>query len=213
MFVAGGPKEVLREYFRRRFLVVFFVSVVFVMGVLFGTIAVGAVDPQQRASLAGDLQGLFRAVSGGQIEGKQPFQDALVNQVLRSAGLMWLLGLSVIGAPLVLAVVFYRGFIIGFSVGFMVDQMVYKGMLMAVVSILPHNLFALPAVILVGSASAAFSISAFKAMIGRGEGSIAHQFLGTTLLTLAGCALLAVAAAVQAYVTPALMEWVGQLVL
>ena len=63
---------------------------------------------------------------------------------LKWIGLIWILGLSVIGLPGILILDFLKGVLIGFTVGYLVGQYSWKGLLFALVSIAPQNLFIIP---------------------------------------------------------------------
>src|SRR5690625_7607326 len=73
--------------------------------------------------------------------------------------LLCLLGLSVIGLPLVWILLFVKGFVVGFSVGFIVNQLGLKGLLLAALSIAPQNLLIIPIYIIAGSLAMIFSLT------------------------------------------------------
>src|SRR5699024_7024580 len=54
--------------------------------------------------------------------------------------LIVLLGVTIIGIPLIWLFVFLKGLVIGCSVGFIVSQLGFKGLVLATVSIAPQNM-------------------------------------------------------------------------
>ena len=88
----------------------------------------------------------------------------------------------------------------------MVKEMVLKGIALAVVSVVPHNLLMVPAIILAGGASLGFSWAALQTLLGRRDINMYQHFLSTTLLVIAACGLMGIAALVEAYITPMLIE-------
>ncbi|OAT86495.1 stage II sporulation protein M [Desulfotomaculum copahuensis] len=72
-------------------------------------------------------------------------------------GVMYLSGLSLIGIPAVIALVFLRGYVLGFAVGFLCRDLAGRGVLLAAASIMPHNLLYLPALFTGAVASLAFA--------------------------------------------------------
>ena len=46
-------------------------------------------------------------------------------------------GLTVIGAPVVLGIVFLRGFVLGFTIGFIIDELYVRGLILSLSSVLP----------------------------------------------------------------------------
>ncbi|MGI6567216.1 MAG: stage II sporulation protein M [Firmicutes bacterium] len=194
-------------YFHRRTAAYMFVFVVFIMGTISGAFAVKALSTQQRDDLGGYIHTLFEAAPAANAVGSAAaIRQAFLQNIAKTVGLMWLLGLSVLGAPLVLALLFLRGFVLGFTVGFMVEEMVLKGIAMAVVSVVPHNLLVVPALILAGGAALSFSWAALRTLMGRRDINMYHQFFRVTLLTVGACGLMGAAALVEAYITPVLIE-------
>ena len=81
---------------------------------------------------------------------------------LKTVALMWAFGLAVIGAPLTCIMLFIRGFALGFSSAFVIKQVAQGGFLIFAAGMLPHNLVALPALVLLSSLSLAFSVRLFS---------------------------------------------------
>jgi len=197
----------LQGYFRRRTAVYMFVFVVFVMGTIAGAFAVKALSAEQRNDLAGYIQTLFEELPGTEVvDSPVAVRQIFLQNITKTIGLIWLLGLSVLGAPLVLALLFLRGFVLGFTVGFMVEEMGFKGVALAVVSVVPHNLLAVPAVILAGGASLSFSWSALRTLMGRRDINMYQQFFRATLLTMGASGLIGAATLVETFITPTLIE-------
>ena len=88
----------------------------------------------------------------------------------------------------------------------MVEEMVFKGIALAVVSVVPHNLLAVPAIILAGGASLSFSWAALRTLMGRRDINMYQQFFRTALLTVGACGLMGASTLVEAFVTPTLIE-------
>ncbi|NLY30049.1 MAG: stage II sporulation protein M [Firmicutes bacterium] len=194
-------------YFRRRTAAYMFVFVVFIMGTISGAFAVKALSAEQRDDLAGYIQTFFEALPNTEAAGSPTaVRQTFLQNIAKTVGLIWLLGLSVLGAPFVLALLFLRGFVLGFTVGFMVEEMVFKGIALAVVSVVPHNLLVVPAIILAGGAALSFSWSALRILMGRRDINMYQQFFRTALLTIAACGLMGAATLVEAFVTPTLIE-------
>lgn len=210
--MAGRFTDILSGYFRRRTAIYLCVAIVFAMGAGFGGLAVGHVDEADRSALALHVQGLL-AARGAQAmaPARDVLRQALVEQVLKTAGLMGLLGLSVLGAPLVLGVVFLRGFVLGFTAAFLVDRMMLRGVVLAAAALLPHNVLAVPAVLLAGATALSFSVAAARVLLGRRDIPLHHHFFNTVLLLLASGGMLVAATFLEAYVTPVLMDAVVRL--
>ncbi|NMB45601.1 MAG: stage II sporulation protein M [Firmicutes bacterium] len=197
----------VRTYFRRRATTYVFLIVIFIMGSISGAFAVRSLDSEQCDHLATYIHNFLQGFQETRAVGSVAIvRQTFFENTAKTVGLMWLLGLSVLGAPFVLALLFLRGFVLGFTVGFMVKEMVLKGIALAVMSVVPHNLLVVPAVILAGGASLSFSWAALQTLLGRRDINMYQHFLSTTLLVMAACGLMGAAALVEAYLTPMLIE-------
>ncbi|MNC04735.1 Stage II sporulation protein M [compost metagenome] len=128
---------------------------------------------------------------------------------LKWIGLIWILGLSVIGLPGILILDFLKGVLIGFTVGCMVSEYSWHGMLFALVSVAPHNLVLIP-VLLVGSAAAiAFSLLMIRSrVLGQRRSPVTRPFVMYTMLSFGLAVLVLGISGFEAWVTPTMMRWV-----
>src|SRR5690606_4529411 len=92
--------------------------------------------------------------------------------------ILFLLGLSVIGLPLVWVLLYVKGLVIGFSVGFLVNQIGMKGLFLAAISIAPQNFVIIPVYIIAGTVSMIFSLGLLHKLFSRRPTEPAFQALG-----------------------------------
>lgn len=67
--------------------------------------------------------------------------------------------MTIVGSPLILLAVGARGYIVGFTVGYLVKQEAGRGLVLALVGVLPQNLCYVPAFIGAGAVALYFSIT------------------------------------------------------
>lgn len=183
-----------------------FVTVLFMMGVIFGGIAVQALDLSQTEGLLNYLGHFFQGLQHDEIADPEiTFQHALGGH-LKVLGIMWILGVSVIGIPLLCIYIFLKGLVIGFTVGFLVNQLSWSGLWFAFVSVVPHNLLTIPALIIMAVSGIYFSLYLVQNRLIKHRGTIYPQFISYCLLVTCMAILLLVAAGVEAYLSPVLMK-------
>jgi stage II sporulation protein M len=192
-----------------------FVSVLFLIGVVFGAVMVNALSLDQKQELARQLNYFFQGVDdGSMVAGQQgqSFQMTL-GLHLKWMGLIWLLGLSVVGLPLVFVLDFLKGVLVGFSVGYLTGQFAWKGMLFALVSIAPQNIVVIPVILVASVAATGFSLHLVKSRFQHRRGALAQpfwQYTGTSVflsIVLAGVAIY------EGFLSPYVMDWVAPLLL
>jgi stage II sporulation protein M len=183
-----------------------FVTVLFMMGVIFGSVIVNTLDPTQKEGLLHYLGYFFQGLKQNSIADPQvAFQHSLGDH-LKTVGLMWILGLSVIGIPLLLVFIFLKGLVIGFTVGFLVNQLSWEGMRFAFVSVVPQNLLIIPALIIVTVAGIDFSLALVRNRLIRHRGTIYPQFVSFSILITGMVIVLLVSSVFEAYISPLMMK-------
>jgi stage II sporulation protein M len=187
-----------------------FAAVLFFVGVVFGAIVVNALSDEQKTQLFQDLHGFL--VNLGNRRETVPHGQIVwyaVTMNLKTIGLIWILGLSIIGLPFIVFLIFLKGFVIGFSVGFLVDQFAWKGIWLAAAAILPQNLLVVPALMAAGVAGISFSLMLVRSRFGSRNLSVYPTFLAYSI-RIAGLAVVLVGAAlVEGSISSRLMEWVA----
>jgi stage II sporulation protein M len=202
----------LRHYFQQHSSTYLFVFVLFVMGIIFGAVIVNALSLSQKQDLAAYMGTFFNGLDQNSITApKEAFQQSLGNH-LKFIGLIWLLGLSVIGLPLILIFIFLKGVLIGFTVGFLVSEMAWQGALFSLVSVVPQNLLIIPAFIITGVAAISFSLLLVRNYFSQRRGGSIWHFLGSyTWVVMLMTGVLFLASLFEAYVSPVLMRMVTQI--
>ncbi len=187
-----------------------FTITLFLMGVIFGAIVVNSLSFTQKEDLYFYLGKFFSEIQGGKIASSEElFRQSFLHNV-KYLGLIWLLGISIIGLPLIFVLLFMKGIVVGFSVGFLVNQMQWDGFLLSFVSVLPQNIIIIPAFIFVGTISASFSITLIRKIFMKQPSPFQTQML--PMLTkyivffVLSIGVITVAASIEAYVSPGLME-------
>jgi stage II sporulation protein M len=162
------------------------------LGIIAGALLAGAVDGADRIALARDVQSLVQ--SG---EGNLSFLELLQTSLpryLHMAGLLWLLGVTLVGFVGVPALMFWRGLVTGFSVGFLIDVLGWQGLVLSLAVIVPQNVIALTALMVGGSASVLFSLGLWQ----RRFHHFKSELMRFTGLVAATAAALVVAACLEA---------------
>lgn len=210
MDVLSPLRKSLVSHLRRHAGVYFFLIVLFGMGVSSGALAVGALDGSQRLELSHYLDFFFHSLQDpGETWTSSPVVRQALSGNLRTAGLIFLLGLTVIGVPLVAAIVFLRGFIIGFAVGFLLVSRGMTGLTIGVLAILPQNILIIPALIILSAAALNFSTGIVRKRP-LDKGPMWKTFTSYSLVALGCFALLILASFVEGYIAPFFLRLVAR---
>lgn len=179
--------------------------VLLVMGIIFGTLTVHSLGYAQQHDLYTYFLQFLDQFTKTAVEPREMFSHNLV-QDIKYVGIIWLLGLSIIGLPIILVMVFLKGVFIGFSVGFLVHQMGMRGFWLSLVSIVPQNMAMVPLILVISVASITFSFKLAAHLFSPSRPyrkiSVGNYFGLFALALLA----LVVVALFQTYLSPLLMR-------
>jgi stage II sporulation protein M len=180
------------------------VLIIYGFGCSLGALAVDHLKADQASEL-NEYMNIFIEQAGGlSIDEQQAVKSSTINNLSMIAAI-YLMGLTVIGIPMVLVLLFIRGFAIGFAIGFLTKHKVWQGVMLALVSVLPHNLLYVPALLIAAVASLSFSVLLVKRFF-NSKLAVWPSFLGYSLLILAVCAVVVGASFVETYLTPYLIK-------
>lgn len=196
----------LMKHFQNNITIYIFMIILFLTGIVFGAIIVNSMSFIQKQDLFFYLERFF-----GQFDAKLPNHVAIFKSSVfyhaKYLMLLFLLGLSVIGLPVVWILLFLKGLMIGFSVGFIVNQLGVKGLFLAALAIAPQNLLIIPIYIVAGSLSMIFSLKLLsKIFTHKISQSILRPFQRYILIFFLLFAISIFAAVIEAYVSHFAMQ-------
>ncbi|MDD2235207.1 MAG: stage II sporulation protein M [Desulfitobacteriaceae bacterium] len=182
---------ILKEHVRQFWLIYLTLAGVYIAGVVFGAVGTGALGSSESTQLGKFLDSLLSS----QPDKPDPqFLKFLARDTFVIMAAIWILGLTVIGTPLVYFIVFTRGFVLGFTVSFFIHMKGLFGLGLALLTILFPALIAVPLLFLGAGTATIFS---FMLLRGRTNGEyLRREFLyytASATLVLLGSVLAGVA--------------------
>lgn len=194
---------------KNQFTLYVFVAVLFVVGVIFGGLMVNALTLEQQQELASDVSQYINLVNNGTTtDASQSFWERMLFHG-KWLFLLWILGITVVGVPFVLALDFLKGALVGFAIGTLISQHAWKGVLFSLVAVAPPNLIIVPVFMVTSVAAISFSTYVVKNRLFQQKGSLMPQIAGFSSTALLMLLMLAGAALLEAYISPVLMQWVA----
>ncbi|MCY8232824.1 stage II sporulation protein M [Priestia endophytica] len=199
-------QELLFYHIQKHSSVYLFVTVLFFIGVVFGAVVVNSLNLGQKEDLFYYLDRFFGQVTKGEVANSADILKQSFWHNIKYLGFIWILGISVIGLPVVLVLLFLKGIVIGFTVGFLVNQMGFHGFLLSFVSVLPQNLFLIPLFLVVSTLSLSFSLKLMKQFVRSGSETMIAAFMRYSTVILLILAVVTISSTLEAYASPFLMK-------
>lgn len=115
------------------------VSVVFILGLVFGSIYITILGSKEKTTILNEVNNYFLTTNYSFEDKIDIFKNTLISN-LTYIGSMWILGLSVIGIPIVFIMTFFKSFILGFSVSSIFAKYGFKGIVGVLTFIFPSSI-------------------------------------------------------------------------
>ena len=96
---------------------------------------------------------------------KLNYTNSLLNSLTNNISfnlIIWLLGISIIGFPIIILLLFLKCFVLGFSISTIIAKYGFKGVLKAFLYIFPHQLVSIIILVLLSFYALSFCIKLFK---------------------------------------------------
>lgn len=186
-----------------------FMLVLIVVGAVFGVLLASALTLEQQQELADQMSLYLSTIRhADQFNHASAFWDSFIFYG-KWLGLIWLLGVSVIGMPIVLVLDFVKGMLIGFAVALLVQQLAWKGVLFFLASTALPNAIVVPALLIASVSATRFAFFIVRERLFRKKGQLLPPFLAHMAVTGLMLAVLLCAALYEAFVAPVLLSHVA----
>ncbi|WP_010093136.1 stage II sporulation protein M [Ornithinibacillus scapharcae] len=162
-----NKRKVLLNHLQTHATIYVFMVILFLTGIVFGAIVVNSMGFVQKQDLFFYLERFFGHLTNDNSIDKNAVLKESFFYHIKYLSLLFILGLSVIGLPVVWILIFLKGLVVGFSVGFIVNQLGMKGFLLATLSIAPQNIMVIPIYIIAGSLSMIFTLGLLSKLFAR----------------------------------------------
>lgn len=137
------------------------------------------------------------------------FSDTFFSSTANNIGLLVIIffsGLTVIGFPVALAALIYKGMALGFSSALLIDSMSYKGIVLVFTSMIPQNLLLVPAVFIAVVAALNMAFTLFSSRRFGIKKSLAESSGPYLLLNGILLAVILVGCFIESFISPILTQ-------
>lgn len=114
-----------------------FLLIVFIIGVIFGSLFITILDEQDKSDVLNQIATFFNQIKTNKIDYLGVLKNSIISNILYIT-LIWFLGISIIGIPLIIIMLFLKGFMISFSLVAIITKYNIIGVLGALTYIFPH---------------------------------------------------------------------------
>ena len=144
--------------------VVIFLIVISIIALISGSLLVVLLDKSDKTIINNYLTNFINDLSQNKIEYIPVLKDSLISNMALILGI-WLLGISVIGIPIVLFLYFVQIFTFGFALASIILNYKFRGLLLALIYTFPHYLVYIGMLLILTSYSMILSIKLITTII------------------------------------------------
>jgi len=132
--------------------IVLFLAIIALIALISGSILVVLLDKSDKSIISTYLNNFINDLSQNKIEYIPVLKDSLISNIMLVLGI-WLLGISVIGIPIILFLCFSQIFTFGFALASIILNYKFKGLLLAFIYTFPHYLMFMVMLLIITSYS------------------------------------------------------------
>lgn len=185
-----------------------YLSVLLFAGAIFGSLLVQSLQLEQREQLAAALTQYLQWIGvDSQLDGTAALFWSVFAKHLQWIIIIFICGLTIIGIPFIIIINFLKGFMIGFSISMMVQQFGIEGLVLALVSFVPQNLFVIPALIILSGAAIGYSGFLVKNRLLKHSGNLGAATMNYSSLAITILLVCSVSALIEAFLSPHMIQW------
>ena len=206
-------RDVLSNNIRKNMVLYITVTLFFIIGITIGAITIKALDYNEKQNLVLYMNKFFQIVDKEGIKGANIFSESLKNN-FQTIFFIWLLSITVIGIPVTLFIISFRGFIVGFTVAFFIEGMGWKGLILTILAILPQNIIYIPCILALAGISIKFSLNVIKRNLSNGSAQqYKNNILNYTIFAGIIFVIMCFGSVVEAYLSPQLLKSISNYII
>ena len=182
-----------------------FLLLVFIIGVVFGSIFITILDEPDKNSVISQIASFFDQIKANKIDYLGVLKNSVTSNLLYIA-FIWILGISIIGIPIIIIMLFLKGFMIGFSIAAIIAKYKIIGILGSFTYIFPHIILSVLVIFMMSYYALKLSFSLLKAVIERKSINFSEIINRYSLVMLMSVIIMVVASLIETFISPYIMK-------
>ncbi|MGV8148576.1 MAG: stage II sporulation protein M [Alkaliphilus sp.] len=182
------------------------VSLIFLIGISIGAFTVNELNTQQEKELISYIKGFFRFLGNSGADNFDVFRESIINNTQMML-LIYFLGISVIGAPLILIILLLEGFTLGFTIGLLAKELAGFGILISFFSVLPHAIITVMVLMIASIFAFNFTIGIVQKKVNKiKKYKFTNQLITYSIVQACLACVLLLASIIEAFISPFFMS-------
>ncbi len=187
----------LKEYF--------IVAIFLLIGIVLGVIFINNTSEQQQVEISQYINTFVATIKEGkQVNTNELLKDSIIGNVIQAL-ILWFVGSTVIGMPIVCGIIAFRGFSLSYTISSIIATLgTSKGIIFCIFSILLQNILFIPCILALGVSG----IKLYKSIMkDKRKENIRLEIYRHTIFSLFMAFFLIVSSFIEAYISSYLLQF------
>lgn len=197
-------KNIILNYIKENIKTYLILLIIFFIGLILGVIFVDNASEPQANQISSYINNFINSIKENyQISTKDLLKETVINNV-SIAVILWFLGSTVIGFPLIYVVICYKGYCIGYTISSVIATIgTAKGIVFILATMLLQNIIYIPVILTLGVSG----VKLYRLIIeDRRRENIKIQIAKHTIFSILMLMLLIISALIETYISGNLLE-------
>ena len=179
--------------------------IVIIISIFFGTFFITILNDSDKILLKNEINNFFELISSKEFSLSNNLIPNIINNNIFTI-ILWILGLSIIGLPFIICILFYKGFTLSFTVTSLIYNFKLEGIFISFIYVFPHLIINLIIYFILSCYSFNLSIKILRNILNKENIKIKHELKKYILILIISIIILCLTALYETYILPNIIK-------
>lgn len=191
--------------------ILIFVFVLSIVGLVFGALFNVLINEEDKKLVVEQISEYMNNVVNNRLNYLESFKNATISNIFYY-GIIWILGISIIGVLVVIVMLFLKNFVIGFSIGSFILTYKAKGIVLSFIYIFPHYVINVILLVYLTVFSIMFSLKLIGSIMTKNSINFRLAMKKYSVILLVTLVILLLTTVFEVFITPKILKLMAFLV-
>lgn len=182
-----------------------FFTILLIIGIIAGSIFMAILSETDKKSVTDYFNNYISNIENNKLNYLESIKNGLFNNLLYII-IIWILGISIIGIPIVTIMFFIKSFTLGFSIASIVFNYKLKGCLLNFINIFPHQMIYFLIYMLITTYSIFFSLKMINSIINKKNMDFKIMMNKYVKILIISVIAITIGIIIETFITPLLIK-------